>query len=109
MLATQQIFLIASLLCFLVYLALVSAGSQSLRGMRAMRWAALLGLLGNLLYAFGRERPTLLGYEIANMAYSGAGAALAAGYRQLSGRQAHVRTLALLVAAVGIPTVELPN
>jgi len=105
MLATQQIFLIASLLCFLVYLALVSAGSQSLRGMRAMRWAALLGLLGNLLYAFGRELPTLLGYEIANMAYSGAGAALAAGYRQLSGRQAHVRTLALLVAAVGILTV----
>ena len=105
MLATQQIFLIASLLCFLVYLALVSAGSQSLRGMRAMRWAALLGLLGNLLYAFGRELPTLLGYEIANMAYSGAGAALAAGYRQLSGRPAHVTTLGLLVGAVGILTV----
>jgi diguanylate cyclase (GGDEF)-like protein len=105
MLATQQIFLIASLLCFLVYLALVSAGSQSLRGMRAMRAAALLGLLGNLLYAFTRELPPLLGYEVANMAYSGAGAALAAGYRQLSGRQAPIKVLALLVGAVGILTV----
>lgn len=105
MLATQQIFLIASLLCFLVYLALVSAGSPLLRGMRAMRWAALLGLLGNLLYAFGRELPTLLGYEVANMVYSGAGAALAAGYRQLSGRQPHVKALALLVGLVGIMTL----
>jgi len=105
MLATQQIFLIASLLCFLVYLALVSAGSQSLRGMRAMRSASLLGLLGNLLYAFGRELPPFFAYELANMTYSGAGAALAAGYRQLSGRALHVKVLALLVGAVGILTV----
>jgi diguanylate cyclase (GGDEF)-like protein len=104
MLATQQIFLIASLLCFLVYLALVSAGSEAVRGMRAMRAAALLGLLGNLLYAHGRALPPILGYEGANMAYCGAGAALAAGYRQLSGRRIHVRLLALLVGAVGILT-----
>jgi diguanylate cyclase (GGDEF)-like protein len=105
MLATQQIFLIASLLCFLVHLALVSAGSEAVRGMRAMRTAALLGLLGNLLYAYGRELPSFLGYEVANMAYCGAGAALAAGYRQLSGRRIHTSLLALLVGAVGLLTI----
>ena len=105
MLATQHIFLIASLLCFLVFLALLSAGSENVRGMRAMLAAALLGLVSNLLYAFGRELPPLIAYEVANMAYAGAGAALAAGYRQLAGREAGARAFALLagaVAAVGM-------
>ncbi|WP_306396759.1 GGDEF domain-containing protein [Telluria beijingensis] len=101
MLATQQIFLIASLLCFLVFLALLAAGSEKLRGMRAMLASTVLGLAGNLLYAFGRELPPLLAYEVANMAYAGAGAALAAGYRQLAGLPVRLAPLALLVAAVG--------
>ena len=102
MLATQQIFLIASLLCFLVFLALLAAGSENVRGMRAMLASAVLGLVGNLLYAFGRELPPLLAYEVANMAYAGAGAALAAGYRQLAGLPARLAPLALLVGAVGL-------
>lgn len=102
MLATQQIFLIASLLCFLVFLALLAAGSENVRGMRAMLASALLGLTGNLLYAFGRELPPALAYEVANMAYAGAGAALAAGYRQLAGLPPHVKPLAMLVGAVGL-------
>ena len=102
MLATQQIFLIASLLCFLVFLALLAAGSENVRGMRAMLASALLGLAGNLLYAFGRELPPLLAYEVANMAYAGAGAALAAGYRQLAGLPARLKSLALLVGAAGL-------
>lgn len=102
MLATQQIFLIASLLCFLVFLALLAAGSENVRGMRAMLASAVLGLVGNLLYAFGRELPPLLAYEVANMAYAGAGAALAAGYRQLAGLPARLGPLALLVGAVGL-------
>lgn len=102
MLATQQIFLIAALLCFLVFLALLAAGSENVRGMRAMLASAVLGLVGNLLYAFGRELPPLLAYEVANMAYAGAGAALAAGYRQLAGLPARLAPLALLVGAVGL-------
>ena len=102
MLATQQICLIASLLCFLVFLALLAAGSGKLRGMRAMLASALLGLAGNLLYAFGRELPPALAYEVANLAYSGAGAALAAGYRQLAGLPARLKPLALSVGAVGL-------
>jgi diguanylate cyclase (GGDEF)-like protein len=106
MLATQQIFLIAALLCFLVFLALLSAGSENVRGMRAMLAAALLGLIGNLLYAFGRELPPLLAYEVANMVYAGAGAALAVGYRQLSGLPQRLKALAVLVGAVG-PAIAL--
>lgn len=102
MLATQQIFLIAALLCFLVFLALLAAGSENVRGMRAMLASTVLGLVGNLLYAFGRELPPLLAYEVANMAYAGAGAALAAGYRQLAGLPASIRPLSLLVGAVGL-------
>lgn len=101
MLATQQIFLIASLLCFLVFLALLSASADGARGMRAMLWATLLGVLGNLLYAFGRELPPLLAYEAANMVYAGAGAALASGYRQLAARAARTVPLVLAVGAVG--------
>lgn len=102
MLATQQIFLIAALLCFLVFLALLAAGSENVRGMRAMLASAVLGLAGNLLYAFGRELPPPLAYEVANMAYAGAGAALAAGYRQLAGLPVRIEALALLVGAVGL-------
>ena len=102
MLATQQIFLIASLLCFLVFLALLAAGSENVRGMRAMLASTVLGLIGNLLYAFGRELPPPLAYEVANMAYAGAGAALAAGYRQLAGLPPHIKPLAGLVGAVGL-------
>ena len=102
MLATQQIFLIAALLCFLVFLALLAAGSENVRGMRAMLASAVLGLAGNLLYAFGRELPPLLAYEVANMAYAGAGAALAAGYRQLAGLRVRIEALALLIGAVGL-------
>jgi len=102
MLATQQIFLIASLLCFLVFLALLAVGSENVRGMRAMLASAVLGLVGNLLYAFGRELPPLLAYEAANMAYAGAGAALATGYRQLAGLPARLKPSMLLVGAVGV-------
>ena len=102
MLATQQIFLIASLLCFLVFLALLAVGSENVRGMRAMLASAVLGLVGNLLYAFGRELPPLLAYEAANMAYAGAGAALATGYRQLAELPARLKPLMLLVGAVGV-------
>jgi len=102
MLATQQIFLIASLLCFLVFLALLSAGSEKVHGMRAMLAASLLGLAGNLLYAYGRELSPLLAYEVANMTYAGAGAALAVGYRQLAGRAARIDVPLLAVGAVGV-------
>lgn len=102
MLATQQIFLTASLLCFLVFLALSSVAAEGVRGMRALLLAALLGIGGNLLYAFGRELPHLLAYEVANLVYTGAGAALVSGYRVLAGRAPRTLLLTLLVGLVGV-------
>ena len=101
MLATQQIFLIASLLCFLVFLALSSVAAEGVRGMRALLLAALLGIGGNLLYAFGPELPSLFAYEVSNLMYAGAGAALVAAYRVLAGRSPRTQLLVLLVGGVG--------
>ncbi|WP_020653471.1 GGDEF domain-containing protein [Massilia niastensis] len=102
MLATQQIFLIASLLCFLSFLALLSVSSEGVRGMRELLLASLLGMAGNALYAFGRELPPLLAYEAANVTYAGAGAALVAGYRRLAGQPAGAWPLAAQVALLGV-------
>src|SRR5438270_12762623 len=67
MLATQQIFLIAALLCFLTFLILLSVASEQVRGVRAMLLASVLGMAGNALYAFGRELPPAFAYEGANV------------------------------------------
>lgn len=102
MLATQQIFLIAALLCLLSFLVLLSVSADRVRGMRAMLLATVLGMAGNALYAFGRELPPLLAYEAANLVYAGAGAALVYGYRRLTGRQPRTGRLASLLAGFGV-------
>ena len=102
MLATQQIFLIAALLCFLTFLALLSVASDNVRGVRAMLLASMLGMVGHVLYAFGRELPPLLAYEAANIAYAASSAALVAGYHQLGGVRTRPWLLTAAVATVGI-------
>ena len=102
MLATQQIFLIAALLCFLTFLALLSVASDNVRGVRAMLLASMLGMAGHVLYAFGRELPPLLAYEAANIAYAASSAALVAGYHQLGGMRTRAWLLTAAVATVGI-------
>ena len=101
MLATQQIFLIAALLCLLTFLALLSVASANVAGVRAMLLATVLGMAGNTLYAFGLELPPLLAYEAANITYAASSAALVAGYRLLSGRRVRHRRLTMAVAALG--------
>ena len=101
MLATQQIFLIAALLCLLTFLVLLSVATSGVRGMRELLLASVLGMAGNALYAFGRELPPLLAYEAANTVYAAAGAALVAGYRRLTERNPHDAVLAALVLALG--------
>lgn len=101
MLATQQIFLIAALLCFLTLLTLLSVASDKVRGVRATLLAMVLGMVGNALYAFGRELPPLLAYEAANITYAASTAALVAGYRHLGGRRMRRGQLAGAVATLG--------
>lgn len=102
MLATQQIFLVAALLCFVTFLALFSVASANVRGVRELLLASVLGMVCNVLYAFGRELPPLLAYEAANVTYAAATAALLAGFRHLNGLPRRLGNLAGGVAGVGI-------
>lgn len=99
MLATQQIFLIAALLCFLTFLTLMSARSD--HGVRMLLLASILGIAGNALYVFGRELPPLLACEAANVIYAAAGAALVAGYRHLADMPLHLGRWVAAVAVLG--------
>lgn len=97
MLSTQVIFLIAALLCFMTFLVLLGVSASRIDGMRQIRMAALLGIAGNVLYAFGRELPPLLAYEAANAVYASASAMLLVGYRLLFKRPAYARAAAVSV------------
>lgn len=97
MLSTQHIFLIAALLCFLTFLVLYGMRANRIAGVDQILLATLLGILGNLLYAFGRELPPLLAYEAANGVYALATAALLVGYRRLFNRPRHARALGAAV------------
>jgi diguanylate cyclase (GGDEF)-like protein len=102
MLPTQQILVIAALLCFLTFLTLLSVASEQVRGVREMLLATLLGMASHTLYAFGRELPPLLAYEGANIVYAASSAALLAGYRNLAGMRMHRAQLGAAVAGVGV-------
>lgn len=97
MLSTQVIFLIAALLCLMTFLVLLGVSASRIEGMRQIRMAVLLGIAGNILYAFGRELPPLLAYEAANGAYAAASAALLVGYRLLFKRRSYARAAAVSV------------
>lgn len=105
MLSTTQVFLIASLLCFITFLILFSFRENGVKGIRQIILASVLGMAGNILYAYGRELSPFFAYELANGVYAAASAALLVGYRRLFKRPAHVRTLAAIVvglmAAIG--------
>lgn len=102
MFAIQQIFLIAAALCFLTFLGLLSVSTDKVQGVRAMLLAAVLCMVGNILYAFGRELPPIIGYELTNMTYSAGSAAMLTGYYQLGGQRLRHRALAAAVAGVGV-------
>lgn len=100
MLSTQQVFLIASLLCFVTFLVLFSFRENGVRGIRQIILATVLGMAGNILYAYGRELSPFFAYELANGVYAAASAAVLAGYRRLFKRPAHARVLAAVVAGL---------
>lgn len=105
MLATTEIFLLSSLLCFLTFLVLLAVKSGGVRGINELIAAASLGVLANLLYAFGRELPPLLAYEVANGTYAAAMAAVFIAYRHLFMSPPHAlaafASVALLMGGIG--------
>ncbi|NEX62569.1 GGDEF domain-containing protein [Noviherbaspirillum galbum] len=104
MLSTKQIFLIACLLCFVTFLVLFSFRENGVKGIRQVILGCVLGMAGNILYAYGRELAPFFGYEMANGTYAAASAAMLVGYRKLFKRPPHIRLLAGLVAGLTVAT-----
>lgn len=83
MLNPKEIFLLAALMCFLSFLVLFSFKGHGVAGIRQILLGSVLGMMGNGLYAFGKELPPLFAFELANLTYTGAMAAVFVGYRKL--------------------------
>jgi diguanylate cyclase (GGDEF)-like protein len=82
MLSTLFIMLSGAVLCFILLLVLLSLRRTGTPGVKAWCVANGLGIVAFVLYAFGRQLPPLLSYEVANGAYLGAVAAVLVGYRR---------------------------
>lgn len=105
MLNTKEVFLIAALLCFVIFLLLFSVKQERVHGVRQLLLASVLGMAGNILYAFGREMPVFFAYEVANGVYAASAAVILISYRQLFGRKVSLpmigTSVVLLVAVTG--------
>ncbi|HVL77413.1 MAG TPA: GGDEF domain-containing protein [Noviherbaspirillum sp.] len=97
--STSNAFLVGALFCVLMLLVLSSLFRSGLPGIRELFLANLLGGIALVLYAFGREVPPLVGYEVANGLYAASAAAVLAGYRRFLGERV---SWPLLIAGVGL-------
>lgn len=86
MLSTLFIMLSGAVLCFILLLVLLSLRRTKTPGVNAWCLANGLGIVAFTLYAFGRQLPPILSYEVANGAYLGAVAAVLVGYRRFFGQ-----------------------
>lgn len=100
MLGTKEAFLIAALLCFVMFLVVYSVNESRVGGVRELLLGNVFGMAAYILYAFGKELPPLFAFEVANAAYISASAATLVGYRRLTGRAIHPPWIFALVAAV---------
>jgi diguanylate cyclase (GGDEF)-like protein len=95
--STFNILIVGALFCILMLLVLSSLLRSGMGGIREWCTANVLACVALVLYAFGRELPPLIAYEIANGVYAAASAAMLAGFRRFFGRS---RLTAWLGAAV---------
>lgn len=98
--STFNILFIGALFCVVMLLVLVSLLRSGIPGVREWCFANALGFVAMLLYAFGRELPGFIAYELANGVYAAAVAAVLAGFRRFFSRKTHVKALAASVAGV---------
>jgi diguanylate cyclase (GGDEF)-like protein len=94
MLSPLHIFLIAALLCITMLFVLTSLFRSNVPGIREWWVANILGFMAFVLYAFGKELPPLVSYEVANGVYAAATAAILAGFRRFFGKGVPIRLLA---------------
>lgn len=100
MLTNFHVLLIGSLLCLLMTFVLLSLWPTKIPGVKAWTVGNVLGFAGFLLYAFGRELPPLIAFELANAVYAAAGAAILVGYRQFFDRPVFLPWVIASVVAV---------
>jgi diguanylate cyclase (GGDEF)-like protein len=100
MLSNFHILLIGALLCLLMMLVMLSMWRTGIPGVREWTFGNLLGCAAFFLYAFGRELPPLLAYELANAVYAAAGAAILIGYRRFFDRPVYMAWVVASVVAV---------
>lgn len=96
------IFLIAALLCVAMLLMLRYFMRSGIAGIREWVYANLLACVAFILYAFGRELPPLIAYEVANATYAAASAFMLVGFRRFFARPPRKALLAGAVVAVSL-------
>ncbi|MDO9216143.1 MAG: GGDEF domain-containing protein, partial [Lacisediminimonas sp.] len=100
MLSNFHILLIGALLCLLMMLVMLSMWRTGIPGVREWTCGNLLGCAAFLLYAFGRDLPSFLAFEVANAVYAAAGAAILIGYRRFFDRPIYLVWIAASVVVV---------
>lgn len=100
MISNFHILLIGALLCLLMMLVMLSIQRSRLPGVSDWIVGNLFGVGAFVLYAYGRELPPLVAYEVADAVYAAASATLLLGFRRFFGRAPYVGWLAASVAAV---------
>lgn len=98
--STFNILIVGALFCILMLLVLSSLLRSGIAGIREWCIANALGSVALAMYAFGRELPPLLAYEINNGVYAAASAAMLAGFRRFHGKSRMAGWLAASVALV---------
>ncbi|TCS37507.1 diguanylate cyclase (GGDEF)-like protein [Paucimonas lemoignei] len=98
--SAKQAFLIGALFCLLSFLVILALQTRRVRGVNQILAATVLGIGGNLLYAFGRELPPLIAYEMANGVYAAASATLFVAYRYFFTRRPFSLALTIAVPAL---------
>lgn len=88
MLSTSTSFLIAAVFSMLMLLVLCSLLRSSVSGVKEWSIANCFGILASILYAFGRELPPLIAYELAAASYAAAHSMLLAGFLRFFRREA---------------------
>lgn len=97
---TFNILLVGALLCVLMLLVLTSLLRSRIAGLKEWGAANLLAGMALVLYAYRRELPALIAYELTNTVYAAAMAMILAGFQRFFGRRVRWGVLGFGVAAV---------
>lgn len=100
--STLTILLIGAFLCVIMLLVLSSLLRTDIPGVKEWLWANALMVVAFALYAFGKNLPPPIAYELTNAVNAAASATLLLGFRRFFSRPTSLAALALGVAAIPV-------